>query len=56
MTFFHVPLDAASPVSWIAAAVLLVGGFYAFRRTWPFVADAWQHAHGEVQQARRSAP
>jgi branched-chain amino acid transport system permease protein len=55
MSFFSVPLDAAGAVAWTAAAVLLVGGFYLSRRTWPFVADAWQHAHGEVQQARRSA-
>jgi branched-chain amino acid transport system permease protein len=55
MSFFGVPLDAAGAVAWIAAAVMLVGGFYLFRRTWPFVADAWQHAHGEMQRARRSA-
>jgi branched-chain amino acid transport system permease protein len=55
MRFLHVPLDAAAPVPWIVAAVLLVGGFYLFRRTWPLIADAWQRAHGEVQQARRSA-
>jgi branched-chain amino acid transport system permease protein len=55
MTFFQVPLDAASPISWIVAAVLLVGGFYLFRRTWPLIADAWQAAHGEVHRARRSA-
>lgn len=55
MSFFGVPLDAAAPVPWIVAAVLLVGGFYLFRRTWPFVADAWQAAHGEVQRARGSA-
>jgi branched-chain amino acid transport system permease protein len=55
MSFFGVPLDAAAPVPWMVAAVLLVGGFYLFRRTWPFVADAWQAAHGEVQKARRSA-
>jgi len=55
MSFLSVPLDAAAPVPWIVAAVLLVGGLYLFRRTWPFVADAWQHAHAEMQQARRSA-
>ena len=55
MNFVSVPLDAAAPVPWIVAAVLLVGGLYLFRRTWPFVADAWQHAHAEMQQARRSA-
>ena len=55
MTFFQVPLDAASPISWIVAAVLLVGGFYLFRRTWPLIADAWQAAHGEVHRASRSA-
>jgi branched-chain amino acid transport system permease protein len=56
MTFFSVPLDAAGAVPWIAAVVLLVGGFYLFRRTWPFVADAWQAAYAEIHRAPRSAP
>ena len=56
MSFFGVPLDAAAPVPWIAAAVLLVGGFYLFRRTWPWISGAWHAAHAEMQQARRSAP
>jgi branched-chain amino acid transport system permease protein len=56
MTFFSVPFDAASAVPWIAAIVLLVGGFYLFRRTWPFIADAWQAAYTEIHRASRGAP
>jgi branched-chain amino acid transport system permease protein len=51
MTFFSVPLDAASAVPWIGAAVLLVGGFYLFRLTFSFVANAWEAAYREVHRA-----
>jgi len=44
MTFLRVPFDAAGPLPWLVAAVLLVGGFWAFRRTWLVVADAWNDA------------
>jgi branched-chain amino acid transport system permease protein len=53
MTFLRVPFDAAGPLPWVVAAVLLVGGFWVFRRTWPVVADAWSDALG---QARTRAP
>src|SRR5262249_38213542 len=56
MTFLSLPFDAASAVPWIAALVLLAGGFYLFRRTWPFIADAWQAAYAEVHRAPRGAP
>lgn len=49
MTFLDVAFDAAGPLPWVAAAVLVVGGFIAFRRTWPVVADAWNDA---IAQAR----
>ena len=55
MTFFHVPLDAASAVSWGVAAAMLVGGLYLLRRTFPFLSDAWQAAHGEAQLGRSRA-
>jgi len=53
MVFLTVPFDAAGPLPWVIAAVLLVGGFWAFRRTWPVVADAWNDA---LRQARAKAP
>jgi branched-chain amino acid transport system permease protein len=51
MSFLHVPLDAASPLPWVVAAVLLVGGFYLCRRSWPLVANAWEAAYREVHRA-----
>jgi branched-chain amino acid transport system permease protein len=44
MTFFHVPLDAASVLPWIVALVLIGGGFWVFRLTWPIVDRAWTDA------------
>jgi branched-chain amino acid transport system permease protein len=52
MMFLTVPFDAAGPLPWVVAAVLLVGGFWAFRSTWPVVADAWNDA---LRQARAKA-
>jgi hypothetical protein len=50
MTFFHVPLDAAAALPWIAAAVFIAGGFWLFRRSWPVVDRAW----GEAAAAART--
>ena len=44
MSFLHVRLDAASPLPWLVAAVLVVGGFWLFRRTWPVIGNAWNDA------------
>ncbi len=52
MLVFGIPLDAATPWSWIGGAVLLVGGFVAFRATWPRVAAAWARAGDEVAARR----
>jgi branched-chain amino acid transport system permease protein len=54
MTFLHVPLDAATVLPWTAAAVLLIGGFYGLRATWPVIGSAWQAAHDQMHQPRRS--
>jgi branched-chain amino acid transport system permease protein len=56
MRFFHVPLDAATAPPWIAAAVLVIGGCYLFRATWPVIGSAWQVAYEETHRTRRSPP
>ena len=55
MRVLGIPLDAATPWSWIGGAVLLVGGFAAFRATWPRVAAAWARAGDEVAASRAIA-
>jgi branched-chain amino acid transport system permease protein len=50
ISLFHVVLDTTSAMPWLAAAVLVCGGFLLFRLTWPVVGAAWHdafvHAHG----------
>lgn len=54
ISLFHVTLDTASFVPWIAAIVLLAGGFLLFRRTWPVVGAAWHDAIVYAQTAGKA--
>jgi branched-chain amino acid transport system permease protein len=47
---FGVNFDAASPLIWATAAVLLVGGFGVARITWRRVAHAWDEALGAARE------
>jgi len=51
ISVFHVALDAASTIPWVAAAVLTFSGFWLFRLTWPVVGAAWHDAfaHGRAK-------
>jgi branched-chain amino acid transport system permease protein len=48
MKLFWVGIDTATPWLWAVAGLFAVGGFYAFRKTWPYVAAAWQKASEEA--------
>jgi branched-chain amino acid transport system permease protein len=54
ISVFHVALDSASVMPWVTAAVLLCGGFWLFRMTWPVVGAAWQEAFAKAHGARRA--
>jgi branched-chain amino acid transport system permease protein len=41
---FGVGFDAASPLIWASAAILLIGGFVVARITWRRIAHAWDEA------------
>ncbi|WP_424627440.1 branched-chain amino acid ABC transporter permease [Bradyrhizobium sp. SYSU BS000235] len=41
---FGISFDAASPVTWGLAAVLIVAGFVIARKTWTRVSEAWDNA------------
>ena len=47
VTLFGVTMDTSTPWPWFTAIGLVITGFYAFRRSWPLVAAAWQHAGSE---------
>jgi branched-chain amino acid transport system permease protein len=53
MKLFWVGFDTATPWPWIVAGFLAAGGFYAFRKTLPQVAAAWQRASDEAGLDRR---
>jgi len=56
MSFLHLPIDAAKPFPWLLAAVLLLGGFWAFRRSWGVVANAWNDALAAATVGAERAP
>jgi branched-chain amino acid transport system permease protein len=41
---FGVRFNAASPLIWLLAAALVIGGFVVARRTWRWVGKAWDEA------------
>ena len=51
ISIFHLTLDTTSAMPWIAAIVLLAGGFLVFRRTWHLVGAAWHDAIVYAQAA-----
>jgi hypothetical protein len=54
MKLFWVGIDTATPWPWAVAGLFAVGGFYAFRKTWPYVAAAWQKASEEAALNRNT--
>jgi branched-chain amino acid transport system permease protein len=44
INLFGIGFKPQSPVTWIAAAVLVVGGGFVARLTWRRIADAWDRA------------
>ncbi|MEO6842405.1 MAG: branched-chain amino acid ABC transporter permease [Bradyrhizobium sp.] len=52
---FGVGFDAASPYIWASAAVLLIGGFLVARKTWQWVAHAWDNAATIAGEKGRAA-
>ena len=47
---FGVGFDAASPLIWATAALLLFGGYLVARRTWARVGQAWNDATGVARE------
>lgn len=44
INLFGIAFNPTSPVTWIAAAILVVGGAFVARLTWRRVAEAWDRA------------
>jgi branched-chain amino acid transport system permease protein len=54
ISLFRLTLDTMSITPWVAAVVMLVGGFLLFRMTWRIVGTAWHHAVLVAQAAGTS--
>ena len=54
ISLFHVVLNTTSATPWVAAAVLLAGGFFLFRMTWPIVGAAWHDAFAQAHGGGRA--
>ncbi len=50
MRFFHVPLDAKSVLPWLAALLLLVGGYLVFRRSGRVARQVFDDAMATAQR------
>ena len=47
-------LNTTSVLPWLAAAVLIAGGFFLFRLTWPLVDSVWHNALARAQGAGKA--
>ncbi len=52
MRLAGIAVDAATVWPWLAAGVMLAGGFLIFRSTWSLVASAWNRASEEARGRR----
>ena len=54
ISLFRITVDAASAKPWMAAVILIAGGFWLFRMTWPVVGAAWHDAFAQARGAGRA--
>jgi branched-chain amino acid transport system permease protein len=54
ISVFHLTLNTVSVWPWLGTAVLVVGGYLLFRRTWPIVDAAWHNALVAAQRAGKA--
>lgn len=52
---FGIPFNAASPLTWVVAVALVIGGFLVARLTWRRVAQAWDDALAASREKGLSA-
>ena len=55
MKLYGISIDTSTPWPWLVAGLCMLGGWFAFRRTWPRVAAARQRAADEVGAQRGMA-
>ena len=54
ISLFRMAFDTTSVKAWAATVILIAGGFWLFRMTWPVVSAAWHDASAEAHGAGRA--
>ncbi len=54
ISLFHFTLNTTSALPWLGTAVLIAGGFFLFRLTWPLVDGVWHNALARAQGAGKA--
>jgi branched-chain amino acid transport system permease protein len=54
LSIFKIPMSGASPMPWLTAAILSLGGVWGLRSVWPRIDDAWVRA--SAGQSAEAAP
>jgi branched-chain amino acid transport system permease protein len=55
MFFMHVSFSARSFLPWLTAVALLIGGYFFFRSTWPYIEGAWHDALTKARERGSAA-
>jgi hypothetical protein len=51
----HVSFSAHSFLPWVTAVALLIGGYFFFRSTWPYIEGAWHDALTKARERGSAA-
>jgi hypothetical protein len=52
MSLFGISFRAQSPLAWIVAVTLIIGGFYFFRKTQRVVQRSWNEVSKMMKEGR----
>lgn len=52
LRLFWLTVDTTQPTAWILAILAGIVGFFLFRRTWPYVANAWSDVDMRLRESK----
>ena len=52
LRLFWLTVDATQPMAWVLATLTGVVGFFLFRKTWPYVANAWSDVDTRLRESK----
>ena len=52
LRLFWLTVDTTQPMAWVLAMLTGVVGFFLFRKTWPYVANAWSDVDMRLRESK----